>query len=391
MKKISAVLLVLVLVGSVVFASFTGSATTTLGYNLDTGAYGFTNLTAIDIDVVLHEFPVTKKGEGEIYAEIMANVKLMFDSVTVQDGDLLAGDFDVFAKVTSAKIIGDGWWVGILGALDAPNYATSAIDMDANDEYADLKSTSYFAKVAGIQMNMNGYTASLGLLGNSTTPTHNVYGSLVLPTLEIADGMKVNVGAAGKLSDAGNAASASVKAAYASDDYSASVAADVVYDGALHADVAVKSVFSPATVDLYFATAERYATAGPSGVTNLLSAKVAVALDPVTLTVTGKDLLDAQKLSVSAKLAATDELTVTARGGYNVKAATWNAGADVVYKVADYTATLNTTYASAGTLALTVKAESTTLVNGVIMGFSYVVGDILTAKGAVTASAKIAF
>jgi hypothetical protein len=393
MKKISAVLLVLVLVGSVVFAGFTGSATTTLGYDLDNSLYGFTNASAIDIDVVLHEFPGAAKGEGDIYAEITASVKLMFDSVTVQDGDLLAGDFDVYAKVTAAKIVSKNWTLGILSALDAPNLATSSVFMDANDEYADLKATRYIPKVAGINLTTKGYTMSFGLKQN-TAPAYDVYASLLAPAFEAADGLKLTVGGSGSLSSTnGTEVSGSVKADYASEGYSAKLAADVIYStvSGLDADVAISSKFAPVTVDVYFATEEVYATAGASGVTNALSAKVGVALDQVTLTVTGKDLLNTQALSVSAKLAASKALAVTARGGYTLVGGAWNAGADVVYTAADYTATLNTTYASAGTLALTVKAVSTTLVNKATLTAQYTVADILTAKGALTASAKIAF
>ncbi|PKL13750.1 MAG: hypothetical protein CVV52_04695 [Spirochaetae bacterium HGW-Spirochaetae-8] len=389
MKKISAVLLVLVLVGSVVFAGFTGSATTSLGYNFDTGAYGFTNAKAIDIDVVLHEFLGASKGEGAIYAEINASAVLTFDSTTF----LSAADnaLDITTKISSANIIGDGWKVGILSANSAPNYATSSVSMNGDDEYADLQPSSYVAKVAGINVAMNDYTASLGLIGDAVAGTFSVYGTLTTPTMDLADGLKVNAGGSAKLTDTTKSGSASVKAAYAAEDYTASVAADVIYAGGLEADVAVKAAFSPVTVDAYFATAERYATAGLTGVLNYLSAKVGVALDQVTLTVTGKDLLNAQDLSVSAKLAASKELAVTARGGYVLGTGAWNAGADVVYTAADYTATVNTTYASAGTLALTVKAVSTTLVNKATLTAKYTVADILTGKGALTTEAKIAF
>ena len=388
MKKISAVLLVLVLVGSVVFAGFTGSATTSLGYNFDTGVYGFTNAKAIDIDVVLHEFLGASKGEGAVYAEINASAVLTFDTTTF----ISAADaaLDITTKISSANIIGDGWKVGILSASDAPNYATSSVSMNGDDEYADLKAASYVAKVAGINFTLKDYAGSFGLIGDATAGTFSVYGTVATPTMDLADGLKVNAGASAKLTDAAKSGSASVKAAYTAEDYTATVAADVVYAAGLEADVAVKAAFSPVTVDAYFATAERYATAGLTGVTNYLSAKVGVVVDNVTLTVTGKDLINAQDLSVSAKLVA-EELAVTARGGYVLGTGAWNAGADVVYTAADYTGTLNATYASAGTVALTVKAVSTTLVNKATLTAQYTVADILTAKGALTTSAKIAF
>ena len=388
MKKISAVLLVLVLVGSVVFAGFTGSATTSLAYNLQTGVYGFTNAKALDIDVVISETLGSKKGEGAIYAEIMASVKLMLDSVTIADGDVAPADLDYTAAITSAKIYGDGWWVNILGTAAPANWATSAIEADAGGVYATL-APQVPQNAAGVTVGLDTYTFSVGLTGDAVAGTYNVYGTAATSDMEIADGMKAKFAAAGSLTQLAKSASVSAVVDYAAEDYSAKLAADAQFvGGAFDADVAIKSVFAPATVDVYFATKT---TAGPSvGVLNLLSAKVALALDDVTLTVTGKDLINAQDLSVSAKLVA-EELAVTARGGYKVSTAAWNVGADVVYTAADYTATLNTTYASAGTLALTVKAESTKLVNNATLCVSYVTADIMTNKGAITTSAKIAF
>ncbi len=387
MKKISAVLLVLVLVGSVVFAGFTGSATTTLGYNLDTNAYGFTNATAVDADVVFFEAAGEKKGTGDIRAELTASLKLTFDSTTVySDADPVIGEFDVTAKVTSAKIIGDGWWVNILGTAAAADWAVSTIDVLA-DVYATMKPASYVTQeTKGITVGLDTYTFSVGLDGIGAV--YDAYLTVLTPEVEVADGMKAKFAAAGLLSSVANAASASAKVTYAGEGYSASLAGDAAYSaGTLKADVAVQSKFDPATVDVYFAT---NTNAGPA-INNLLSAKVALALDQVTLTVTGKDLINAQDLGVSAKLAASKELAVTARGGYVVGTGAWNAGADVVYTAADYKATLNTTYASAGTLAVKVVAESTTLVNGATMSLTYNVADILAGLGTITAAAKITF
>src|SRR5690554_1378489 len=87
MKKISAVLLVLVLVGSVAFASFTGSATTEFGFNLDDGEYGFDNSTSVTIDVALMEALGEAKGEGDIYADISASLSFTFSNADASDLD----------------------------------------------------------------------------------------------------------------------------------------------------------------------------------------------------------------------------------------------------------------------------------------------------------------
>ncbi|MGI6432716.1 MAG: hypothetical protein ACOXZ4_02470 [Sphaerochaetaceae bacterium] len=80
MKKISAVLLVLVLVGSVAFAGFTGSASVSAGYNLDTEEYGLENGTSVSVDVALFEALGAAKGEGKIYADIAASLTFSFSN-----------------------------------------------------------------------------------------------------------------------------------------------------------------------------------------------------------------------------------------------------------------------------------------------------------------------
>lgn len=340
MKKISAVLLVLVLVGGVAFADIAGSYTTQFGYNLDGGAWGFVNDAAADIamEVVIHEAVGAAKGEGDIYAEINASASLTWDGTAV-----LVPTF----AIDSVNIVSADWTVGIMSALDATNYATSVIDIDENDEYADLLITSYLAKVAGVNLTTGGYTASLGLVGDTTDAKYSLYGSLEVPAIELGDGLTANLGFAGLLTDDttdGTGVSASVKAAYASEDYSASVAADLVYAGAFEADVALNAAFGPAVVDVYYATTESYATDGDSGVTDLLSAKVAIAAAPMTVTLTGIDLIGVQTLSAGVDYVATDMVSVNVNGGYVVDDETWSVGGGLTYTAADYTATIDALY-----------------------------------------------
>ena len=79
MKKISAVLLVMVLVGSVAFAGFTGNAEVSFGSDLDVGTYGFTNTVELTSDLVLSETLVSNAGDGDIRAEITAELTFGFD------------------------------------------------------------------------------------------------------------------------------------------------------------------------------------------------------------------------------------------------------------------------------------------------------------------------
>jgi hypothetical protein len=415
MKKISAVLLVLVLVGSVAFAAITGSAWTGVGYNLDTGAYGFISRgTSVTASASFLQMIGEKKGQGDIYADIKATLDFTWSNANAGNTTSPNGMI-VTMTWNHAKIVGDGWYVGILSSLAAPNFATSVIDssavVNANNAlgyavsdstvYADLRASDFVTQnAAGIQIGKDGYVGSIGLLGNSDTNTYNLYASVTTPEVEVADGMKVRVGASGRLTEASQAASLSLKAAYAAESYSASVASDLVYkDGAVKADVAVNSKFNPATVDVYYAT-NLYYNGVDQAVANYLSARVGVVVDQVTLTLTGKNLLNTQALSFSAKLAASKELAVTARGGYTLVGGAWNGGADVVYAAADYTAKLGGTYFSSTKLAMYASIESTKLVSGATLKLAYA-GDDLTGVDAATetngnlgkiiASATIAF
>lgn len=407
MKKISAVLLVLVLVGSVAFAGFTGSATTTFGVDLDTGFYGFKNATAVDADLVFFEQLAGAKGaEDGLYAEINAKLSLSFDSTTAQNGDLtgaIAGlvasmpEVDVYLKVTSAKIYGEDWYVSILGAMAAPNFAASAVDFvakDPDDDPEDIDPSDFVAEYEGVEVGFKGYKFGLSVdkdINNFKTGLYNIFVSAQTKEYELADGLKMTFGGAGVLADTGKAASGSAKGSFATDDYSASFAADVVYDAGLKAEAAVNVAIDPVTVDVYYATVGGgvvYATT----VTNVLSASAAFDVDKFDITVTGLDLINTTDLGAVVKFAATDEITVGVNGGYVLQGGAWYVGGDVKYAAEDYTVTADAKYASAGTLKVNAKVETKTLVDKATLSLAYANADILAGNlGAVTATAKIAF
>ncbi|PKL29168.1 MAG: hypothetical protein CVV46_02400 [Spirochaetae bacterium HGW-Spirochaetae-2] len=442
MKKISAVLLVLVLVGSVAFAGFTGYARTGIGYDFDTSDYGFLRkTTSASIDVTLNEFIGEAKTEGDIYVDIKATLKFTFDNADASgiDNDTTTPGtqddptlIDIDLTFNHAKIVGDGWYVGILNAVRPANFATSAIDTSDytpadNDLGFGYDDVSYAADIAaryhgvdrnaGLEVGYQGYVLGLGLNGNADAETYNMYGTVTTPAYELGDGLTAQFGVSGKLTKTtlvdDKAAAGSVKVAYASDDLSVSVASDVVYNNDLMADVAFKAAYDIVTLDAYYATDEVYvntddAVADPTGKKNLLSAKVAVDLDPMTVTVTAKDIVDTKDLSASVKYQVSDELAVTARGGYNVGSEVIKGGADVEYKTADYTAKAGGTYYTKGATAYTkariqlnASVESTTIIPGATLKLAYAGDDLTDAKaassydngdkGKVYAEIKIAF
>ncbi|MEA5031317.1 MAG: hypothetical protein VB025_04135 [Sphaerochaeta sp.] len=429
MKKISAVLLVLVLVGSVAFAGFTGYARTGIGYNLDTDAYGFIRkATSATIDVTLNEFVGAAKTEGDIYVDIKATLAFTFDNADA--GNIAAPGLDptpvdIDLTFNHAKIVAKDWYVGILNAVRPANFATSAIDSsdsygradndldfsyDNPDYYADVAPRYYVVRNDGVEVGYKGYVLGLGLNGNADAETYNMYASVTTPAYELADGITAKFGVSGRVDDSDNAVAGSVKFAYEADEITASVAADLIYDNSeMLADVAVKASYDIFSMDAYFATDEIYvntddAVQNVTGKENLLSAKVAVDLDPMTVTVTAKDILNTQDLSASVKYQLTNELAVTARGGYVIDTEAWNGGADVEYKTVDYTAKAGGTFRSTDRISLSASVESTTIIPGATLKLAYAGDDITDVdaydplnkrdngnKGMVYAEVKIAF
>lgn len=401
MKKISAVLLVLVLVGSVAFAGFTGLAETTFKYDLDTGAYGFENDTEFDLELVFHEALGEAKGEGDIYAEIAASFTFSYERDENDNLMIIPGDFEV--SFDYAKIVGENWYVGILGALDRPNYAASAIDLDDDDDPADYIPTGLEAK-AGIELGYGGYVASLSIDDGdtSTDPAeYDFFGTIETPEFTLADGLTLAFGAAGRMAnvDGANAVSGSVKGAYSADAYAVSFASDMGYDNeSFDADVAVALAVDPVTIDLYYATINNSPDATGLPAADLLSARAVFTIDPFDITLKGMDLINAKDLYASVGFAATDAIKVTVGGGYVIDTKDVSVDGLVEYTAAQYTASAEANYgynvdAETSTLGLNLGVESDKLVNGATLSASYEVDDLITAedKGVLSTGVKIAF
>lgn len=440
MKKISAVLLIAVLASGLVFAGFSGSATVGFGANFDDGEYGFIgNGNNVQFNVDLVTALGEAKGDGDIYAEITGSLKLFL----LNDADGTAGanpyefvlakatDSDnaalaLVAKIDSAKIIGDNWYVGILGVPGVPDYAKSAIDTwtveNKLDDYG-VKKADYdekatykvgYEKAPGIEVGIDGYKLGFGLKAKAVkTPEFNLFDKVALtayagtPEYELADGVKAQAAVVYSKKDdsAKNAVGGSVKLAYAADALSATVASDLGYDIAgkkFGADVAVNVAYAPVTVDAYYATS---ADVDGTAIDNLLSAQIVADLNefdvPVALTVTGKDLINAQDLSAEVAISATDELTITPKGGYVINDKAWNAGLDVKYAADKYTAKAGVSVKPAGSsiqLGASASIESSALISGATVKLAWSDAKDLLDKaaeaknyGKVVASAKIAF
>jgi hypothetical protein len=412
MKKISAVLLVLVLVGSVAFAGFTGSATSKFIGNLDTGEFGFENGQVVTFDVVLAEALGSSEGSGDVYAEIAASLTLDFAIEDQGQGEgVAAAGLTTDIKFDYARIVGDNWSVSILGALASPNFVKSAIDTwyDAvEEEDNDFDLVPGVGKEGhGIEIEVAGYKLGLGIPYGPTNKIvkddtkYNVKVTLETPDIELADGLKLAFGAGAHLQDTGQTIAAALKAGYEADDLAVTVATDVGYvvDGDFDVEVGVNAVYDFVTADVYYATKLDPAAAADAdmyyGAKNILSVKAAAEIDAFTVELTGKDLVNTTNLGVSVDWDATDELTANVNGGYAVQGTIkgdWYAGAGVTYTVDALEAGLSGSYNNKEELGLSAYVSSKALIDNATLKLEWKSDDLLNeVYGKAIASVEIAF
>lgn len=404
MKKVSTLLLTGLIGSSMLFAGLSGTAkvSNTL-VNLDTGAFGFVNdATEWDASVELYAATAEAKGEGDIYAEVNAtlSVALVDTDETSVANALATPDFDL----DYARIVGDGWKVSITGVSGPYDYAADTIALDDDDDAYNYSVAGADAPGVSVCLDDLG-TVSVGYEGDfdDLTATKG-YGALELAEMEISEGMTAQV--AGSLAIdktlANNVEVAgSVKLAYAADDYSASIAADLGYDTAFGADVSMSVAMDPVSIDAYFGTSNTNTdftfteTAIAAATANLLNVKVVTDLAsydvPATLTLTGLDLVNTQDLDAKVCLTVSDELSTYVSGGYVLDTAAWCVGAGLTYTVDAYTLAADVSYD--GDLAASASVESTTLVDGATLCLAWADGDDLLdgTYGSITASCAIAF
>ncbi|MFA5569887.1 MAG: hypothetical protein WC990_00390, partial [Sphaerochaetaceae bacterium] len=318
-----------------------------------------------------------------------------------------------------AKIVSGDWSVSILGAVDGPNFASSAIDTYAEDEtvsdddlWEEDDAVDVIRKIGkiggGLAVSYMDYQVSLAMpYGDleADTPTNDnnfknenykIFASVLTPDIELADGLTVAFGAAGLLNNAGKKVGASAKAAYEQDDLAVTFATDVQYTEELNVEVALGAVYDFVAVDAYYAK-DALVGDGTEPVENLLSVKAAATIDAFKVVVTGKDLVNAQALGLSVDWDATDELTANVNGGYTIASKAYYAGAGVTYKVDEFTAALKGKYsdnvdASDAKLEMEASIASDALVDGANLYAKWKSGNLLDSKiGKFTVGAKIEF
>ena len=383
MKKTIAILLVAILaVGSVFATTFSGEAKLGFGGNLDNGNYGFIDKSAnVKFDLDLATANAESIGDGDVYASIKATfgLKLTTGEKKYGEGDPYGGliglpygnafGLAIIADITEAKVGGENWYVSILGAPDAPNFAESAIDTytveNARDKYGlareDFdKAYNYgvgFEKATGVEVGVYDYKFGFGLLGDYDDVDtwkfeDDIAFSLSAQTPEYNfNGVIAQVGAVysykGTSTETKNAIGLSAKAGFANDTLTATVATDMGFNleekkakDVFDMDLAANFGWNFLTLDAYYATEAKSGETPvnpadgaivdysdldkttPDYAQDVLSFQAKFDLNtfdvPVAITASVKDVLKTVELGVKAEVTAVENLKITANAGYVV-------------------------------------------------------------------------
>jgi hypothetical protein len=398
-----------------VFASFTGSASLSTKYDIATGDFGMANGSSVNFDIdLLNQTAENENSDKAIYAKINATLKVGLMDANHEDGVSFAdpmtvvfvsGDqtattsgalLGVALSLDTAAIMGDGWSFDITGVTGNPDYAVSAIDSTEVagevDDWGFVKETyddyytysAGYAEAPGFSLTYGVSTLGLGYnyvagtgVGTGTDVTVYVGGD----DYQLAEGLMFSGAVAYSQNETATVASgdllnktgaASLKLAYSATDYSATVASDYGYDFDVSegdADVAANVVFDPVTVDAYYATTV-------NSIDNLLSVQIATDLNafdmPLTVTLSGKDLIHAQTLEAVFEFTVSDMLTLTATADYTTGTKAWLAQLEAEYVMEDVgTIDASVSLATDSILAMSASIENTTLVENATLSLAW--------------------
>ena len=420
MKKIISIALVALLAASTVFAGISGYSNLGFGFNSSNGKFGFSPASALSVDIDIASDSASNVGEGDVYAGISGSVALrLVDAADPANGavkypyntknDTNVYSVGVFAFINEAYVAGQDWKVAFGTKSSNPvDFAKSAVDTyktALKDAYetpfwvkdANVSYKAPYTSNSGVNATVKGFTVGAGFVGtkgvSDTTVGYTAYA--LTPDFSFG-GASAKFGAVVSKKNeatANTSIGASAQIAFAQDAFSAKAAADFGFENvdgesAVHFDVAGNVKYDFISADIYYVD---YVKVTPYKLVdwtpvegaskeyeNLLSAKATLDLAsfdvPVSLTLKGKDLINSQDLSASAKIAVSEAVKVTVGGGYNVKSEKTSLSAGIEYSAEKFTASADVSFSIKGetkTLVPTVVVSSDALINGATVELSW--------------------
>ena len=415
MKKGIIVLLITVLAAGMAFAGLTGSAAINLGYDLDSKDYGFANKTngtykfSFTFDSSSAE---VADHQTDIWAEIAAEASAVY-SVTkknVESGLKVSDDVAATVKfnITKANIHINDITIGILNAGGAYDYAADYHDTDEDGDPDNDVVLTASALAPGFTVSYAGYGAGFGFAGNADAETYKVLAHVQTKSFDLAEGLTAQAAAHAFMTEASKQFYFAAKTAYAADKLSADAAAEVaVKDSKVDVEAAANAAYDFVYANLYFYTlaADRDADVKP-----YLDAQVGAGYtfgEDVTVAVNGyvdavNVLADGREIEVGADATATvAPVSFYLNSSYAIYAKEVGLTAKVTYTHDVFTAyaQLKSAIAIDADPALTklapeVSVSTSKIVENATLALTWKGADFAEAtntKGAITASAKIAF
>ena len=419
MKKIISIALVALFVASTVFAGISGYSNLGFGFNSSNGKFGFSPASALSVDIDIASEKAGNVGEGDVYAGISGSVALKLVDAADEDNGAVVYPYNaandtgvysvgIFAFINEAYVAGQDWKVAFGTKSSNPvDFAKSAVDTyqtalkDAYDtpfwvKDANVSYKAPYTSNSGVNATVKGFTVGAGFVGTKgDTDTTVGYTAYALTPDFAFGGASAKFGAVVSKKNeatANTSIGASAQIAFAQDAFSAKAAADFGFENvdgesAVHFDVAGNVKYDFISADIYYVDYVKVTTyslvnwtpvKGSKVYENLLSAKATLDLAsfdvPVSLTLKGKDLINSQDLSASAKIAVSEAVKVTVGGGYNVKSEKTSLSAGIEYSAEKFTASADVSFSIKGetkTLVPTVVVSSDALINGATVELSW--------------------
>lgn len=325
MKKILSIALIAALVLTSAFAAvsgFKGDATLSLGYDLDSTDYGFTNGSKVEAKwgFELDSAKAGSEGEGDLKAVIAAEFKAeIADKKFSAPGAVDVADLKVSKlKITKADIVyKDMVTFGLLNAGTSANYAASYYDDDEDGDPDSDVVTGLNGGVPGFTVKADVANGGFGLKGNAEAKTFALLAHVALSETEVAEGVKVAAGAAVIANQDGAKFAVNGKASYAKDLFSADVAADLNVADVVALEAALNAAYDFVSANVYFYTEDGFTT---NNLDALLSASKTIEDVEVSAFVETRNVLaDARSLDVGATAeVAVDALKVKETASYSV-------------------------------------------------------------------------
>ena len=442
MKKLSIILLVLIMAGGMAFGAdlaITGDVTFSTSFDLDTMAGGFDGVAdTLEYEasiVLLSGGSAAVSGEGDVYVVLEVSV----DDLVLDFTETTADIFPVAGEAISIdtfKIVAGDISVNLLGNSEAGNFAdyfdyfdntTPGLGDPDDDADIDIAFIDLAGENGGVDVSYGDditvgvdfwYDGDVAAATPDPTTTFLLWGAY--STTALVDGLTVSVAAGidnvvpavAPATTPTGGADVSAQLAYASDDYSVTVGVDTADNFALYeVEADIDAVIDIVTVDanvyydgtdVYVADQNTIALGDLSigldfyyndlASGDYIAADVATDIDALSVAVSAGFDYDAAAMNADVLLelgyAVSDATQVDARVGYDM-ATSFNVGATLTQTIEAGSIVAMFDYQADETIDASIEFSSSSLIDGAALSIGWAAEDVVADLGDITASVTV--